>query len=202
MSCIWKLEGLQTEIQNFINFYLLCTKLQGPLYMILVIWGLQWDFWFSLQELQSSGRARFLLEHAAPFSAFLTDSFGRQHNYLRISLTEKCNLRCKCMLSCTKLVLTSRYKHIVQMPRIVLGYLLVCWPCVLFLVLAKQWHRIVRNWSGAELMGWGSRSKLQDLVKMGLLSVLAWFTQGNGTKMCQGTFRLVVSKRFFTRVVG
>uniref|UniRef100_A0A663LLU5 GTP 3',8-cyclase n=1 Tax=Athene cunicularia TaxID=194338 RepID=A0A663LLU5_ATHCN len=53
---------------------------------------------FSLQELQSSGRGRFLLEHAAPFSAFLTDSFGRQHNYLRISLTEKCNLRCQyCM---------------------------------------------------------------------------------------------------------
>ncbi|NXT44192.1 MOCS1 protein, partial [Pelecanoides urinatrix] len=51
-----------------------------------------------LQELQSSGRGRFLLEHAAPFSAFLTDSFGRQHDYLRISLTEKCNLRCQyCM---------------------------------------------------------------------------------------------------------
>ncbi|XP_032876459.1 molybdenum cofactor biosynthesis protein 1 isoform X2 [Amblyraja radiata] len=33
-----------------------------------------------------------------PFSAFLTDAFGRQHNYLRISLTEKCNLRCQyCM---------------------------------------------------------------------------------------------------------
>ncbi|XP_028294385.1 molybdenum cofactor biosynthesis protein 1 isoform X2 [Gouania willdenowi] len=28
-----------------------------------------------------------------PFSAFLTDNFGRRHNYLRISLTEKCNLR-------------------------------------------------------------------------------------------------------------
>ncbi|KAM6433335.1 molybdenum cofactor biosynthesis protein 1 isoform 3-T3 [Rhynochetos jubatus] len=52
----------------------------------------------SAQELQSSGRGRFLTEHAAPFSAFLTDSFGRQHNYLRISLTEKCNLRCQyCM---------------------------------------------------------------------------------------------------------
>ncbi|KAL9865292.1 molybdenum cofactor biosynthesis protein 1 isoform 2-T2 [Geothlypis trichas] len=50
------------------------------------------------QELQSSGRERFVLEHAAPFSAFLMDSFGRQHNYLRISLTEKCNLRCQyCM---------------------------------------------------------------------------------------------------------
>lgn len=28
----------------------------------------------------------------------LTDSFGRQHDYLRISLTERCNLRCKCDL--------------------------------------------------------------------------------------------------------
>ncbi|XP_055469963.1 molybdenum cofactor biosynthesis protein 1 isoform X1 [Psammomys obesus] len=45
-----------------------------------------------------SMRLQFLQEHAAPFSAFLTDSFGRQHSYLRISLTEKCNLRCRyCM---------------------------------------------------------------------------------------------------------
>ena len=28
-----------------------------------------------------------------PFSDFLTDTHGRQHNYLRISITEKCNLR-------------------------------------------------------------------------------------------------------------
>uniref|UniRef100_A0A2K6D2K1 Molybdenum cofactor biosynthesis protein 1 n=1 Tax=Macaca nemestrina TaxID=9545 RepID=A0A2K6D2K1_MACNE len=50
----------------------------------------------SLQEV--SRRRQFLREHAAPFSAFLTDSFGRQHSYLRISLTEKCNLRCQyCM---------------------------------------------------------------------------------------------------------
>lgn len=47
----------------------------------------------SLQGL--SLRLQFLQEHAAPFSAFLTDSFGRQHSYLRISLTEKCNLRCE-----------------------------------------------------------------------------------------------------------
>lgn len=47
----------------------------------------------SPQEL--SPRRQFLREHAAPFSAFLTDSFGRQHSYLRISLTEKCNLRCE-----------------------------------------------------------------------------------------------------------
>ncbi|XP_030614960.1 molybdenum cofactor biosynthesis protein 1 isoform X2 [Archocentrus centrarchus] len=37
-------------------------------------------------------------DHILPFSAFLTDSFGRRHNYLRISLTEKCNFRCQyCM---------------------------------------------------------------------------------------------------------
>lgn len=42
-----------------------------------------------------SRRRQFLREHGAPFSAFLTDSFGRQHSYLRISLTEKCNLRCE-----------------------------------------------------------------------------------------------------------
>lgn len=34
-------------------------------------------------------------EDILPFSAFLTDKFGRQHNYLRISVTERCNLRCK-----------------------------------------------------------------------------------------------------------
>ena len=33
-------------------------------------------------------------EHAPPFSSFLTDTHSRQHTYLRISLTERCNLRC------------------------------------------------------------------------------------------------------------
>ncbi|KAJ5676579.1 uncharacterized protein N7477_002212 [Penicillium maclennaniae] len=34
------------------------------------------------------------LKTAKPFSEFLTDSFNRQHDYLRISVTERCNLRC------------------------------------------------------------------------------------------------------------
>lgn len=34
------------------------------------------------------------LKHAKPFSSFLTDTFARQHDYLRISITERCNLRC------------------------------------------------------------------------------------------------------------
>jgi GTP 3',8-cyclase len=32
--------------------------------------------------------------NAKPFSDFLTDRFNRQHDYLRISVTERCNLRC------------------------------------------------------------------------------------------------------------
>lgn len=34
------------------------------------------------------------IRDAKPFSEFLTDTFHRQHDYLRISLTERCNLRC------------------------------------------------------------------------------------------------------------
>ncbi|KAF2799698.1 molybdenum cofactor biosynthesis prote [Melanomma pulvis-pyrius CBS 109.77] len=34
------------------------------------------------------------IKSAKPFSDFLTDSFHRQHDYLRISITERCNLRC------------------------------------------------------------------------------------------------------------
>ena len=34
------------------------------------------------------------IRNAKPFSDFLTDTFHRQHDYLRISITERCNLRC------------------------------------------------------------------------------------------------------------
>ncbi|KAF4986007.1 hypothetical protein FDECE_16172 [Fusarium decemcellulare] len=34
------------------------------------------------------------IREAKPFSEFLTDTFHRQHDYLRISVTERCNLRC------------------------------------------------------------------------------------------------------------
>ncbi|KAF2194827.1 molybdenum cofactor biosynthesis prote [Zopfia rhizophila CBS 207.26] len=42
----------------------------------------------SLQERKEA------IKHAKSFSEFLTDSFNRQHDYLRISITERCNLRC------------------------------------------------------------------------------------------------------------
>lgn len=41
---------------------------------------------------QPSRRDR--IKQAKPFSDFLTDTFHRQHDYLRISVTERCNLRC------------------------------------------------------------------------------------------------------------
>ncbi|CAJ2506159.1 Uu.00g002890.m01.CDS01 [Anthostomella pinea] len=37
---------------------------------------------------------RGFIKDAKPFSDFLTDTYQRQHDYLRISLTERCNLRC------------------------------------------------------------------------------------------------------------
>ncbi|OJD30149.1 molybdopterin cofactor biosynthetic protein [Diplodia corticola] len=37
---------------------------------------------------------RDAIKQAKPFSEFLTDTFNRQHDYLRISVTERCNLRC------------------------------------------------------------------------------------------------------------
>lgn len=43
---------------------------------------------------------KLLLPHARSFRSFLTDSHHRFHNYLRISITERCNLRCTyCMPS-------------------------------------------------------------------------------------------------------
>ncbi|KAF3309708.1 hypothetical protein TWF173_010688 [Orbilia oligospora] len=47
----------------------------------------------SLPATEFSDRMAAIRE-AKPFSEFLTDNFNRQHNYLRISITERCNLRC------------------------------------------------------------------------------------------------------------
>ena len=41
-----------------------------------------------------SNSRRDALQQAKPFSSFLTDTYNRQHDYLRISITERCNLRC------------------------------------------------------------------------------------------------------------
>lgn len=48
-----------------------------------------------LKSTQSTTIATKLKDESNP----LTDLFGRFHNYLRISLTEKCNLRCKFVLN-------------------------------------------------------------------------------------------------------
>lgn len=50
------------------------------------------------ESVKPASRLEKLRDNIKPFSAFLTDSFSRRHSYLRISLTEKCNLRCQyCM---------------------------------------------------------------------------------------------------------
>lgn len=52
---------------------------------------------------------RDAIKQAKPFSEFLTDTFNRQHDYLRISITERCNLRCLyCMPEGTLLSPASR----------------------------------------------------------------------------------------------
>ena len=45
-------------------------------------------------EQSLAGGRRKAIQQAKPFSDFLTDTFNRQHDYLRISVTERCNLRC------------------------------------------------------------------------------------------------------------
>lgn len=48
----------------------------------------------SIPQQSSAEDRRAAIKNAKPFSEFLTDSFNRQHDYLRISITERCNLRC------------------------------------------------------------------------------------------------------------
>lgn len=48
----------------------------------------------SIPQRSSAEERRAAIKKAKPFSDFLTDTFNRQHDYLRISITERCNLRC------------------------------------------------------------------------------------------------------------
>lgn len=52
------------------------------------------DSGHSTQATPPSPSRRERLRDAKPFSDFLTDTFYRQHDYLRISIAERCNLRC------------------------------------------------------------------------------------------------------------
>ncbi|XP_022793857.1 molybdenum cofactor biosynthesis protein 1-like [Stylophora pistillata] len=53
----------------------------------------------NVQNIKSSRQRKYFKDQEIrPLSDFLTDKFGRHHTYLRISLTERCNLRCQyCM---------------------------------------------------------------------------------------------------------
>ncbi|KAF2843567.1 molybdenum cofactor biosynthesis prote [Patellaria atrata CBS 101060] len=60
---------------------------------------------------------RDAIKQAKPFSEFLTDNYHRQHDYLRISVTERCNLRCLyCMPE--KGVPLSPQSHLLTSPEI------------------------------------------------------------------------------------
>ncbi|CAG8596513.1 10817_t:CDS:2 [Ambispora gerdemannii] len=50
------------------------------------------------------------IEKQKPFNNFLTDKFQRKHTYLRISLTEKCNLRCTYCMPAAGVELTPNEK--------------------------------------------------------------------------------------------
>ena len=58
------------------------------------------------------------IKDAKPFSAFLTDTFNRQHSYLRISITERCNLRCTYCMPASGVPL-SPPSHLLTTPEIV-----------------------------------------------------------------------------------
>lgn len=59
-------------------------------------------------------------------SDMLTDSFGRFHNYLRISLTERCNLRCQYCMPAEGVELTPK-SHLLSQEEIVrLANLFIC----------------------------------------------------------------------------
>lgn len=45
--------------------------------------------------LVSSSSLNIVTHENASRASILTDRFGRSHTYLRISLTERCNLRCE-----------------------------------------------------------------------------------------------------------
>ncbi|KAI8620150.1 hypothetical protein BC830DRAFT_1059622 [Chytriomyces sp. MP71] len=55
---------------------------------------------------------------AKRISTSLADSFGRKHNYLRISLTEKCNLRCTYCMPSTGVPDLTPQSHLLTTPEI------------------------------------------------------------------------------------
>ncbi|KAI5307149.1 Nucleolar Complex 2 protein [Ascosphaera pollenicola] len=67
---------------------------------------------------QLSRLEKLKAEPKLPFSSFLTDTFNREHTYLRISVTERCNLRCMyCMPE--EGVQLSPSQHLLTTPEIV-----------------------------------------------------------------------------------
>lgn len=68
---------------------------------------------FKETVIDTKKRSRIKNEDILPFSAFLVDSFGRRHNYLRISLTERCNFRCESRDLYSRLSITRQVRALV-----------------------------------------------------------------------------------------
>ncbi|KAF2715569.1 molybdenum cofactor biosynthesis prote [Pleomassaria siparia CBS 279.74] len=72
-----------------------------------------------IEQRQSLQQRKEAIKNAKPFSEFLTDSFHRQHDYLRISITERCNLRCLYCMPEAEGVPLSPPAHLLTTPEIV-----------------------------------------------------------------------------------
>ena len=113
-------------------------------YYYLVLYCIQYSYMCNSRCLIH--RTRLICKKIKQISGIISQQSDKELskilNFLKISLTEKCNLRCKCMLSCTKLILTSRWKHIVQMPRIsarvLTGMLSLCFVSCLGKAMAQD----------------------------------------------------------------
>ncbi|KAF2103849.1 molybdenum cofactor biosynthesis protein 1 B [Rhizodiscina lignyota] len=60
---------------------------------------------------------REAIKQAKPFSEFLTDTFNRHHDYLRISITERCNFRCTYCMPAEGVQLSPK-EHLLTSPEI------------------------------------------------------------------------------------
>lgn len=92
VSCL----GVKSALKRSIRTSLRCTNGRSHKISTVAAVSPELDSGSPSEEVprMPSETRRESIRNAKPFSHFLTDSYQRQHDYLRISLTEACNLRC------------------------------------------------------------------------------------------------------------
>lgn len=92
VSCL----GVKSALKRSIRTSLRCTNGRSHKISTVAAVSPELDSGCPSEEVprMPSETRRESIRNAKPFSHFLTDSYQRQHDYLRISLTEACNLRC------------------------------------------------------------------------------------------------------------